>query len=335
MIQIVENTLRDGSYEINFQFTRENTFQIVKGLDELGFPFIEVGHGLGLGASLNPKAGRAKETDEIYIQAAKTAARNARIGVFFIPGIGSSADIIQAKRNGIDFIRIGQNIDKVTECRSFVELAKEQGLFVCVNLMKSYGVKSYEFTKIVSEIDSWGLADVIYLVDSAGCMLPQQVFEYIDRTREKISTPLGFHGHNNLSLAVANSLEAINAGATYIDSCVRGMGRSAGNAQTEILVHLLSQMNLLDTRIDLYQLYDFANKSIVPLMKKIQGLTDEEIHIGVSRFHSTFLPFAEAAAEKFNTDKRKLIKKVSEINCINPSSDLFMKIAEEISQTKN
>jgi 4-hydroxy 2-oxovalerate aldolase len=266
----------------------------------------------------------------VYLEFARKAAKNSKIGVFFIPGIGNKEDIIKARDKGIDFIRIGQNIDKVMDCRSYAQFAKEQGLFVCINLMKSYGVKSYEFTQIVSEIDKWGVSDVIYLVDSAGCMLPGQVFEYIDRTKEKVQTPLGFHGHNNLTLAVANSLQAIAAGATYVDSCVRGMGRSAGNAQTEIMTYLLQQMNLLETNIDLYKLYDFANEVVAPLMLKKQGLTDEEIHIGVSKFHSSFMPLAEKTLLSYAVDKRKLIKRVSDINCINPSEELFVSSAKEL-----
>src|SRR5688572_11889298 len=292
MIKIVENTLRDGSYVVDFQFTKEDTRRVTAGLARLGFEMIEIGHGLGLGAWNNPKAGLSKENDETYIRAARKASPDAKVGVFFIPGLGTKADIKSAKEAGIDFIRIGTNIDTFRVTREYLEYAKELGLFAAINLMKSYAVKSYEFTRIVQEIDSWKMADVIYLVDSAGCMMPDEVFTYIDRTKENITTPLGFHGHNNLSLAVANTLQAMRAGATYLDTCVRGMGRSAGNAQTEVIVFLLQQMGVIQKKIDLYALYKFANDFVVPLMSKLQGLTDEEVHIGVSKFHTSFMPFA-------------------------------------------
>jgi 4-hydroxy-2-oxovalerate aldolase len=335
MINIVENTLRDGSYVVDFQFTQENTFEIVKGLDKLGFKYIEVGHGLGLGAWKNPKTGLAKESDEIYILSAKKAINKSKIGVFFIPGIGTKEDIHKAKEFGIDFIRIGNNIDSFTEVRSYAEYAKKLGLMVCVNLMKSYAVKSYEFSRIVMEIDKWRVADVIYLVDSAGGMIPHEVFQYIDRAKEKVEAELGFHGHNNLSLALANTIEAIKAGATFVDSCIRGMGRSAGNAQSEILIYVLQKMNLLDTKIDYYEMYDFANSTIVPLMKRPQGLTDEEIHIGLSKFHTSYMPFVDQASLKYGVDKRIIIKGVSDINCINPSQELFDKVASELKKQIN
>jgi 4-hydroxy-2-oxovalerate aldolase len=330
VINIVENTLRDGSYVVDFQFTSKNTYDLTKGLDDLGFKMIEVGHGLGLGAWNNPKAGLSKENDEGYIQAAREAAKNATIGVFFIPGIGTNDDILKAKDAGIDFIRIGSNIDNFRVTRNSLQYAKKLGLFSAINLMKSYAVKSYEFTKIVQEIDSWQAADVIYLVDSAGCMMPEEVFTYIDRTKENITTPLGFHGHNNLSLAVANTLQAMRAGATYLDTCVRGMGRSAGNAQTEVMVFLLQNMGVIGKEIDLYDLYEFANTIVVPLMPRAQGLTDEEVHIGVSKFHTSFMPFANGAAEKYAIDKRKVIQRVSAVNCLNPTEELFYEIARSI-----
>jgi 4-hydroxy-2-oxovalerate aldolase len=330
MIKIVENTLRDGSYLIDFQFDKQQTADITGGLAKLGFEYIEVGHGLGLGAWNNPKAGLSKENDTDYILSAKQAAPNAKVGVFFIPGIGTKDDIDRAIDCGISFIRVGNNVDGFERAHDFAAYAKSKGLIVAVNLMKSYGVKSYEFTKIAREIDQWQVADVIYLVDSAGCMMPDEVFEYVDRTKEHIRTDLGFHGHNNLSLAVANTLQALKGGASYIDTCIRGMGRSAGNAQTEIVVFLLQKMGLSPVKTDIYQFYEFANKYIVPVMPVSQGLSDDEIHIGISKFHTSFMPLVNQMVEKFNIDKKMIIKRVSDINCINPSEQLFLDIAAQI-----
>lgn len=332
MINLIENTLRDGSYLIDFQFDRHQTADIVAGLYQLGIKQIEVGHGLGLGAWNNSKAGLSKENDTDYILSAKSAAPEAQIGVFFIPGIGTKDDIWSAVDNGIDFIRIGNNVDQFERAYEFAEFAKSKGLRVAVNLMKSYGVKSYEFTKIAKEIDNWNVADVIYLVDSAGCMMPEDVFEYIDRTKEKISTALGFHGHNNLSLAVANTLQAINAGASYIDTCIRGMGRSAGNAQTEIMIYFLQKMGISPVDTEIYDFYEFAEKCIAPIMPVKQGLSADDIHIGISKFHTSYMPVVNEMAQKFHIDKKKLIRKVSDINCINPTPQLFSEIAEQLAK---
>lgn len=327
MATIIENTVRDGSYAVNFQLSLAQSNSIVKGLDDIGFEYIEIGHGLGLGAGKKVVTGLAKESDEAYINGAKSVAKNSKIGVFYIPSIGSLDDISMAADLGVDFIRIGVNIDRYSDMLTAAKLVKERGLWLGLNLMKSYAVKPYEFLQIVKSIDGWGLADAIYLVDSAGCMTPEEVFNYIDLTREHVVTPLGFHGHNNLSLAVANSLSAVRAGATFVDSSILGMGRSAGNAQTEVLTYLLSKEGFLRKPFDQYKLYDFADKVIAPLMTSNLGLNGDAIHIGVSKFHTSYLPLINECAEKYGVDKRKLIKEVSDVNCLDPERELVRKIA--------
>lgn len=333
MTTIIENTIRDGSYVVDFQLSLEQSNAIVKGLDWLGFEYIEVGHGLGLGAGKNPATGLSKESDEAYINGAKAVAQNAKVGVFFIPGVGSLDDIRMAADLGVDFIRIGVNIDRYAEMTAAAELAKQSGLWLGLNLMKSYAVKSYEFLQIVKKIDQWQLGDAIYLVDSAGCMMPDEVFEYINKTREHVVTPLGFHGHNNLSLAVANSLSAAKAGAEYVDSSILGMGRSAGNAQTEVLTYLLSKEGLLNKLFDQYQLYDFADTVISPLLRTRQGLDGDAINIGVSKFHSSYLPLINEGAKQYGVDRRELIKEVSDINCLDPDKMLVMQVAADLKKS--
>ena len=327
MTTIIENTVRDGSYAVNFQLSMEQSNSIVKGLDDLGFEYIEIGHGLGLGAGKSAVTGLSKESDEAYIKGAKSVVRNSKIGVFFIPGIGSLDDISMAADLGVDFIRIGVNINRYSDMLAVAKLVKERGLWLGLNLMKSYAVKSYEFLQIVKDIDSWELADAIYLVDSAGCMTPDEVFKYIELAREQIVTPMGFHGHNNLSLAVANSLSAVKAGASFVDSSILGMGRSAGNAQTEVLTYLLNKEGFLSKSFDQYKLYDFADNVIDPLMTSKQGLNGGAIHIGVSKFHTSYLPLINECSEKYGVDKRELIKEVSDVNCLDPDEELVIEIA--------
>ena len=330
MATIIENTVRDGSYSVNFQLSVEQSNSIVKGLDNLGFEYIEVGHGLGLGAGKSAATGLAKEIDETYIKGAKSVVTYSKIGVFYIPGIGCFDDISMAADLGVDFIRIGANIDRYSDMFNAAKLVKEKKLWLGLNLMKSYAVKPYEFLKIVKEIDSWGLADAIYLVDSAGGMLPDEVFKYIDMTREYVVTPMGFHGHNNLSLAVANSLSAVSAGVEFVDSSILGMGRSAGNAQTEVLTYLLYKEGFLKKQFNQYNLYDFAEKVVEPLMPLKQGLDGDAIHIGVSKFHTSYLPLINKGVETFDINKRKLIKEVSDVNCLSPDEELIMQIASDI-----
>lgn len=327
MAKIVENTIRDGSYVVDFQFSLEQSNLIVKGLSELGFEYIEIGHGLGLGASRHAAIRSAKETDSAYIEGAKSVAGSSKIGVFFIPGVGTLDDIRKAKDCGIDFIRIGANVDRYNEMSDAAELARELDLWLALNLMKSYAVKPYEFTQIARNLDGWQLADAIYLVDSAGCMVPEEVANFVDSTREHVQCSVGFHGHNNLSLAIANSYAAARAGAEYVDSSVLGLGRSAGNAQTEILTHLLSSAGLSERIFDQYALYDFSADVIKPLMPSMQGIDDESVHIGVSKLHTSYLPLIKDVAKEYNVDLRRLIKDVSDVNCLDPDREIIEIIA--------
>lgn len=173
MVEINENTLRDGSYKLDFNVTPQQTFEITRALDKAGFSIIEVGHGLGLGAYR--KLSNLEKKDAQLIEVAVKAKENAELSVFFIPGIGTKEDIKQASIRGIELLRIGVNINEYKKTRHYLEYAKELGMKVAFNGMKSYAVKSYEFSKITVEIDSWELADMIYLVDSAGCMTPTEV----------------------------------------------------------------------------------------------------------------------------------------------------------------
>lgn len=327
MVKINENTLRDGSYKVDFKITPQQTFEITRALDKAGFSIIEIGHGLGLGAYR--KLNNLENKDVQLIEAAVKAKQNAELSVFFIPGIGTKEDIKHASISGIELLRVGININDYEKTRYYLEYAKELGMKVAFNGMKSYAVKSYEFSKIIEEIDSWNLADMIYLVDSAGCMTPTEVKKYISEAVSIVSTPIGFHGHNNLSLASINSITAVESGATYIDTCIRGMGRSAGNAQTEIVIILLQKIGLYE-HIDIYQLYKIADSLIEPMMIIPQGLNSKEIHTGFSKFHSSYLPLFEKYTEKYGVELLKLMKEVSDVNCLNPDSSLIETIAKEL-----
>jgi 4-hydroxy 2-oxovalerate aldolase len=96
------------------------------------------------------------------------------------------------------------------------------------------------------------------------------------------------------------------------------------------MVPLMQKMGLSDIQATPYELYEIANNLIVPLMRSPQGLTDEEIHIGISKFHTSFLPYVNEAVNRYGVDKKELIKKVSDINCVNPDRDLFFEVAKEM-----
>ena len=329
-VTILDCTLRDSGYVINFQFTARDVRNICEGLDKAGVTMIEVGHGLGLGAS-SPRHGIAFETDAEYIETAVAARTNAKIGAFFIPGIGAKEDILAASKSGLDFIRIGTNATDIDLAQDYVAYAKEQGLVAHLNIMKAYAVEPVELSRNVAQCKEWGL-DSIYIVDSAGCMLPGQVATYIQAIHDVSGTATGFHGHNNLDLANANCLAALNAGATLVDGTLRGMGRSTGNAQTEVLSHILEVAGY-QTGLNIFTLFDTTERFLTPLMPFSQGQSSLDVIIGVSKFHSGFLPLFKRALAKNDVDLNRLIMLVSQIDCVNPSEELIETVAQDMRRT--
>jgi 4-hydroxy-2-oxovalerate aldolase len=325
-VQILECTLRDGSYAVDFQFTAHDTASIGAALEDAGFDMIEVGHGVGLGASTE-EIGIAAATDEEYVRAAAQALKRARFGAFFIPGIGTREHLVMARHYGMSFIRIGTNVTRSEEAREYIEYARRLGFDVSYNAMKSYAVPPEEFQRRLKQTAEWG-AETVYLVDSAGGMMPHEVREYVVRLRDAVGeTRIGFHGHNNFGLANANSLAAIEAGAAMIDTTLLGMGRSSGNAQTEIMLVLLKKLGY-ETGVDLVKAMDAGERLIEPRMTGGTGVSALEVTMGAAQFHSSFLPRIEKACARYDVDPKVLVTEVSKVDIVNPSEALISSIAE-------
>ena len=327
---ILEVTLRDGSYLIDFQFTAEDTANIASALEAIGFRWIEIGHGLGLNASQAGK-GVAAATDEEYLEAAAQALKTARWGTFFIPGIGREEDLRLAARYGMSFVRIGTNVTEAVQAEPYIALAKDLGLIVSYNAMKSYAVSPQEFGTIVAKVHSWG-ADIACLVDSAGSMDPDSVAAYLRAARGESGCPLGYHGHDNLSLAMANTLRAIEEGAVLVDSSLQGMGRSAGNCVTEVLVAILQRRGLM-SHVDLKAAMDVGQGLIQPLLGR-RGIDPTAVTSGVAKFHSSFTDKVQRYARKHQIDVRDLIVKLCEEDQVSAPDDLLERLSHELAATK-
>ena len=327
---ILEVTLRDGSYLIDFQFTAEDTATIATGLESIGFRWIEVGHGLGLHASQSGK-GMAAATDEEYLDAAAQSLKHAKWGMFFIPGIGREEDLRLAARYGMSFVRIGTNVTETDQARRYIALARELGFIVSYNAMKSYAVSPENFGRAVAKVHEWG-ADIACLVDSAGSMDPDSVAAYLRAAQAESTIPLGFHGHDNLSLAVANTLRAIEEGAVLVDSSLQGMGRSAGNTVTEVLVAILQRRELMQ-HVDLKAAMDVGQGLIQPLLGK-RGIDPMAITGGLARFHSSFTGKVQHYADKHHVDVRDLIVRLCQEDQVSAPDELLERLSHELAALK-
>ncbi|MET0604779.1 MAG: hypothetical protein ABW167_22555 [Baekduia sp.] len=304
MPTLLDCTIRDGSYAIDFKFTEADTALIASQLDAAGIGWIEVGHGVGLGASDAGK-GRAAAHDLHVIAHTRERVRDARIGAFFIPGIGRPQDLRDAAAVGLDFVRIGYDADEIEQVLPSLEIAREAGLDVFVNFMKSYGITPAAFARGAAMAEEAGAIGA-YVVDSAGGMLPVEVTSYISAARAESAIPLGFHGHSNLHLAVANSLAAHEAGAEYIDTSVYGIGRSSGNVPTEVMAAVFSLMGI-DCGVDPLAIIDLAEAYLTPLAEHLHPHDMIAVSLGLGRLHSSFLPAALEAAEAAGVNPFRLI----------------------------
>jgi len=332
-LRIIDCTLRDGSHAINYQFGRKLTQNILLGLEKAGIKWIEMGHGKGLSAS--KKCGKpASLSDEEYIDLAKGCLKKANFGFIFLKEFGEKKDIKLAAKKGVNFIRIGSNITEVDQIKDYIKFAKGQSLIVFIALMKAYVVTDMKrYISILQKLNRWG-ADLVTLMDSAGTMLPQDVKKYINQGKINVGIPLGFHAHNNLQLGIANVITAIESGADEIDVSVGGLGRSAGNAPTEILAILLEKLGwgkLLDYKI----LSDLNDKYIFPLIKEKNRFSSEELTFGFAGFHSGFYPIIENIIQNNpSIDYRDLIIAVSKIEKVKVNKKLVEEIANDLLNKK-
>jgi 4-hydroxy 2-oxovalerate aldolase len=338
--QLLDCTLRDGSYALHFGFTAAQTTQITHALIKQGIAWVEVGHGVGLGAS-QQGYGQAAESDLHYAQAAQagllqagTTPTLAQWGMFAIPGIARLDDITMAADEGMGFVRLGISLDKLEHLPTFAHHARKLGLITICNVMKSYTMPSDGFARLAQRAVDEG-CDGVYLVDSAGGMRPDEVLTYLTALKRTCpQTLIGFHGHNNLGLAVANALIAWQHGASLVDTSLQGLGRSAGNTPTEQLACVLKRLDP-DFTIDPLALMQMAADWVQPLTQGMvqPGLDAVDMTCGLAQFHSSYLPVLEAAAAEHQADLKRLILAVAEVDPLNAPDPLVYRLAKQLAGT--
>ncbi len=326
-VTILDTTLRDGSYVNRFQFSTAETSYLAERLDDAGLEFVEVGHGLGLGAYRKGGEYAAAATDEEYLNAAIPSVKRAKIGMFCIPGFAELEDLDMAVSLGMKFVRVGTNVTEVEQSRPFIEKAKKHGIFVCANYMKSYALAPKELAKKVEISKSYGV-DMIYIVDSAGGMLPDELVSYIKAIQDNAQIDIGYHGHNNLGLAVSNSLSAVKNGVKFVDTSLQGLGRSAGNASTEQMLMILDRTGYRHG-IDLFKILDLGFDTVQPILIQM-GLNPIDLVSGYALFHSSYMPLIREFSNKYHVDPRELIIELCKVDQVNAPRELVEKVAKSL-----
>lgn len=328
--KILDVTLRDGSYAINFQFSEYDTEVICEELYKSGIEYIEIGHGMGLDAS-SEKNGLALCTDEEYLKAAQKKVPNAKYGMFCIPTYANIESLDLLKKYGASFVRIGCNVTEVPTTEKFIRRAKELGLEVMSNYMKSYAVTPEEFAKNVKLSESYG-ADVIYIVDSTGSMDREDIYKYYKAIRDVSNIKIGFHGHNNLGLAISNALYAKELGFDFVDTSMLGIGRSAGNAATELYIGSLMKNNN-NNIYDIKRILNCENRIIKPIWKHQPNALD--LYCGISEFHTSYMKYIYKYAVKYRVNPLDLIREYTRFDKINMNEEVLADIASKMKKDES
>lgn len=325
-VTVLDCTIRDGGYAIDFQWSAEDIADIVGGLAAAGVRYIEVGHGIGLGGSRASAPARCSDVEMTSVAA--SASEGARIGAFFIPGVGTQEDLREFRDAGGAFIRIGTDVSKSESAWPFVECARDLGLEVCYNFMKSYVVQPFELLRRALPLVERG-ASTVAVVDSAGGMLPDQVGQYVRVLRDGLDARVGFHGHNNLLLANANSLAAVQNGATIVDATLLGIGRGGGNAQTETLLVVLEKAGY-PSRIDPLRISRLAERHVLPKQARLKGSSEMELLYGIAQFHSSYTKRVQDIAAEYDVPYQELILAVSRYAKEDLPESLVKEVADQL-----
>lgn len=323
-IHIVDTTLRDGSHAVSHSFSPDQVRKIASQLDESGVYMIEVSHGDGIsGSSYNYGFSKYPEMD--LIAAAADVVKNAKLDILLIPGIGTVADLKRARALGVNAVRVATHVTEADVSAEHIRAAKELDMFAVGFLMMAHMAPPEKIAEQAKLMESYG-ADYINIADSAGYLLPEDVAARVKAVREAVSIPVGFHAHNNLSLAIANSLSAIEAGATYVDATLRGLGAGAGNAQLEVLSGVLQRKGI-PTGLDFYKLMDIAENDVEPLMQRPQVIRTAPLMLGYAGVYSSFLLHVYRAAEKFHLEPRDILVEIGKRGMVGGQEDKIVEIA--------
>lgn len=330
--RLTDTTLRDGSHAISHSFDTETVKKIVACLDEAGVPVIEVSHGAGLnGSTIQQGFSSFPEVD--LIRTAVETAKNAKIASLFVPGIGTSEQLREAAEIGIQAIRIAVHCTEADVTEQYFRLAKELGLEAVGFLMMSHTQSASILAEQALLMESYG-ADCVYVVDSAGALVPESVKERVSALKARLSIEVGFHAHNNLGLAIGNTLAALEAGADQIDGTLRGLGAGAGNAPTEIVVAVLNKMTI-NTGINLAILMDTAEEVVAPLMPVPIVIDRDNLSSGYTGVYNSFLLHVKHAAEKFNLKVSEIMEELGKRHAVAGQEDWILDVAVELSNRKN
>nr|WP_311529479.1 4-hydroxy-2-oxovalerate aldolase [uncultured Ralstonia sp.] len=321
-ITVHDMTLRDGMHPKRHQMTLDQMRSIASGLDAAGVPLIEVTHGDGLGGS-SVNYGFPAHTDEEYLGAVIPLLKRAKVSALLLPGIGTVDHLRRAHELGVHTIRVATHCTEADVSEQHITLARKLDMDTVGFLMMSHMNSPEGLVAQAKLMESYG-ANCVYVTDSAGYMLPDDVKARISAVRDalKPETELGFHGHHNLAMGIANSLAAVEAGANRIDGAAAGLGAGAGNTPLEVFVAVCDRMGI-ETGVDLWKIQDVAEDLVVPMMDFPIRVDRDALTLGYAGVYGSFLLFAKRASEKYGVPSRDILVELGRRGMVGGQEDMI------------
>jgi 4-hydroxy 2-oxovalerate aldolase len=327
---ISDPTLRDGNHAIQHQLTAEQIAAYCQAADAAGIHIVEVGHGNGIGAS-SLQLGESKTPDEVVLKTARENLKRSKLGVHMIPGFATiEKDLKRALDLGVDVVRVAAHCTEADLTQRHIEYTRKREKTVYGVLMMSHMVSKEILLEEAKKMESYGAEGFIFM-DSSGNYLPKDVTERVETLVGGLNIPVGFHAHNNLGMAIANSVAAADAGASMLDGCARGFGAGAGNAQIEVLVAVLERMGYR-TGIDFYKLLDAADLAEKQLMKVVPTINSVSVISGLAGVFSGFMKPVVRIAAQFQLDPRDIFFELGKRKVIAGQEDFILEVASDLAR---
>jgi len=327
--RLIDSTLRDGSHAISHQYTVDQVVSVVKGLDAAGVQVIEVTHGDGLsGSSFN--YGFSAVDEMALIEAAVQSTTNAEIAVLLVPGIGTLDELRRARDLGVGVVRVAVHCTEADITQQHIKIAKDLGMEAIGFLMMSHMNTPQGLLEQAKLLESYG-ADTVYIADSAGAMTTNEVRARVAEIVGGINVPLGVHAHQNLSLAVANSIAAYEEGARNLDGTSAGLGAGAGNCPTEILA-AVCEKNGIVSGVDPLMLMDLAEEVTRPLMPRQQVVDRAGLLLGYAGVYGSFLLHAQKASERYGVPQADILLELGRRKVVGGQEDMIIDVAVELAR---